>query len=65
MSKQFYTVIPSYEQVDCFGSYNKNDPLCAKHCALRIRCAIEQDHNIRMEMLEELVASEDLIGRNQ
>ena len=62
MSRNFYAVVSSYDQVDCFGSYNKNNPLCAKHCALRLRCAIEQDYNLRSELIEELVSYEDVIG---
>ena len=65
MSRNFYAVVSSYEQVDCFGSFNKNNPLCAKHCALSIRCAIEQDQNLRTELIEELVSSEDVLGRMQ
>ena len=65
MSKNFYVMISSSEQLDCFGTYNKNNPLCAKHCALRLRCAIEQDQNLRTELIEELVSSEDVMGRMQ
>jgi hypothetical protein len=46
------------DQLNCLGDYNKNNPLCAKHCVLRLRCAIEQDQNVRMELLEELIASD-------
>ena len=65
MSSNIYAIITSGEQMDCFGDYNKNNPLCAKHCARRISCVIEQDHNIRTEILEELVSSEDGIGKIQ
>lgn len=50
---------------DCFGQYNTRDPLCLKHCVLRLRCAIEQDHNLRTEMIEELVASDGELGKVQ
>jgi hypothetical protein len=65
MSRNFYAVVSSYDHVDCFGTYNKNNPLCAKHCALRIRCAIEQDQNLRTELIDELVGFEDVMGRMQ
>jgi hypothetical protein len=65
MSRNFYAVVSSHDHVDCFGSYNKNNPLCAKHCALRIRCAIEQDQNLRTELIDELVGFEDVMGRMQ
>lgn len=48
------------EQFNCFGDYTKTNPLCAKHCALRLRCAIEQDQNMRMELLEDLISSEEM-----
>jgi hypothetical protein len=48
------------EQLNCFGDYTKTNPLCAKHCALRLRCAIEQGQHMQMELLEELIDSEAL-----
>jgi hypothetical protein len=48
------------DQLDCFGDYTKNNPLCAKHCALRLRCVIEQNHNIRMEVLADLATAESM-----
>lgn len=58
MNNIVYTVIPIIENEECFGEYNKNDPLCSNYCALRLRCAIEQDNNIRNELLEELFTSD-------
>lgn len=47
------------EQLDCFGDYNKTNQLCSNHCVLRLRCAIEQEQNMRMELLEDLIASDN------
>jgi hypothetical protein len=47
-------------EMNCFGDYAKSDPLCTRHCVLRLRCAIEQDQNMRMELLEDLMASDAL-----
>jgi hypothetical protein len=58
MNDIVYTVISTIEQAECFGDYDKNNPLCSNHCVLRLRCAIEQDSNMRGELLEELFASE-------
>lgn len=58
MNNIVYTVISTIEQAECFGDYDKNNPLCSNHCALRLRCAIEQDNNMRSELLEELIDSE-------
>ncbi len=49
----------------CFGSYAKNDPICKKLCALNLRCAIEQDQSQRMEIIEDLVASDGLFIKVQ
>ena len=48
------------EELDCFGEFTKSSPLCAQHCVLRLRCVIEQDHNIRMEVLADLATAEDM-----
>lgn len=58
MNNIAYTVISTIEQEECFGGYDKHNPLCSNHCALRLRCAIEQDNTMRSELLEELFASE-------
>ncbi|KJS32134.1 MAG: hypothetical protein VR64_08495 [Desulfatitalea sp. BRH_c12] len=58
--------VPAFiELLDCFGDYSKTNPLCAKHCVLRLRCAIEQDQNIRMELLSDYALSEGSIFNNQ
>ena len=43
---------------DCFGEFNSANRLCAKHCVLRLRCAIEQHQNLRIELIEDLVSAE-------
>lgn len=65
MSINLFAVITSNESLDCFGDFNKSNPLCAKYCILRLRCAIEQDHNLRSALLEELVASENVVDKMQ
>lgn len=58
MSEKLSMINPSEERLDCFGDYNSNDPVCAKHCAIKLRCAVEQNNNMRIEILEDLMASE-------
>ncbi len=53
------------DQFDCFGDYDRSSALCAKHCALRIRCAIEQEQNIKLELLSDLAIADDMIGTIQ
>jgi hypothetical protein len=45
------------EYLGCFGNFILVDPICRNKCALRLRCAIEQDQNTRMEVMAEMVAS--------
>lgn len=38
----------------CFGRFQSEDPICGRHCAIRILCAIERDQEIYLEIFEEL-----------
>jgi hypothetical protein len=49
----------------CFGSFESEDPVCKKLCAINLRCIIERDQNMRMEILEDLVASNDIFIKMQ
>ena len=44
----------------CFGEFQREEPICRRHCALRLRCAIESAHNVRMEILEEMVLTDQM-----
>jgi hypothetical protein len=46
------------QYLGCFGSYSALDTICQQKCALNLQCAIEKDHNSRMELLEDLIASD-------
>jgi len=43
----------------CFGSFQADDPICRQYCAIRIRCAIERDQAILLEVLEEPAVGDD------
>ena len=58
MKRQQASVPILLEHLDCFGDFSKTNPLCAKHCVLRLRCAIEQDFAVRMEVMAELATAE-------
>jgi hypothetical protein len=49
----------------CFGSFNAENNVCLKHCVLSLRCAIEKDEQMRMELLEDLVSSDGVILKMQ
>lgn len=53
------------DYLGCFGGFNSNDAVCKKYCALNLRCAIEQEQNARIELLEELVSDNPLCLRDQ
>ncbi len=48
------------DHVGCFGNFNVDSPICKKLCVLNISCAVERTHNERMEILEDLVSSDDM-----
>ena len=48
------------EYIGCFGNFEMEDPVCKNLCALRLKCAIEKDQNVRMELLEEMMANEGM-----
>ena len=58
MSAKLNIIHVSEDLLDCFGDYNNTAPLCNKHCAIKLRCAVEQNNNMRIEILEDLMASE-------
>jgi len=58
-------MLPSKDHLGCFGNFNIEDNVCRKFCALSLRCAIENDQNSRMELLEDLLSAENLNERIQ
>jgi len=38
----------------CFGNFRFEDAVCRKHCAIRLRCAIERDEKMLLEVVEEM-----------
>jgi hypothetical protein len=52
------------DQVGCVGDYDASDDVCAK-CALKLRCLIEYHQNVRMEFIEDIVASNSTFIKTQ
>jgi len=52
------------DQVGCIGDYDAADEVCAK-CALKLRCVIEYNQNVRMEFIEDIVASNSTFIKTQ
>ena len=53
-------LVPVNSHLGCFGEYDATDTICKKFCVLRLRCAIENDQNARMELIEDLMSYEEM-----
>jgi hypothetical protein len=53
------------EHLGCFGEFRMGDSICRNYCALRIRCIIEREHAMRMELIEDLVAADGMLMKIQ
>jgi hypothetical protein len=47
-------------RLGCFGHFRSEDRVCRSHCAVRIRCSIERDQKLVLEVLSEMEMGEDL-----
>ncbi len=65
MKKELNNKIPLDDHLGCFGDFNIEDPVCKKFCALSLRCIIERDQNVRMEILEDLVSPDGMFIKTQ
>ncbi|MBA2881783.1 hypothetical protein HNR65_002114 [Desulfosalsimonas propionicica] len=45
------------DTVECYGRFDIQARICRKYCALRLRCAVEQSQQMRIEQLEDLMNS--------
>ncbi|RJP38456.1 MAG: hypothetical protein C4548_12995 [Desulfobacteraceae bacterium] len=46
--------------LDCYGDFNLADTVCRKYCALRLRCAIEQQEQMRIEQFEDMMSADEI-----
>jgi len=49
------------DSIGCIGEFNPSSEMCNKKCALSLICSIEQEQLSRMEILEDLLYSDDMI----
>jgi hypothetical protein len=56
--------VPS-DDLGCLREFNAEDRMCLKFCALSLRCAIESNHHIRAEIMDELMYLESFSEKNQ
>ena len=65
MQKRIVEIEGIDDQIGCVGEYDPADELCLKHCALKLRCLIEYNRNLRIEVIEDIVASNDTFIKTQ
>jgi len=65
MEKETVYGILDQDDLGCFGDFNSSDPICKQRCALRLRCAIERNQNERLELLDDLMSTEDVFLKIQ
>ena len=61
MTKKIINKISIDDHLGCFGNFNIEDPICKRFCSLSLRCAIENDQNTRLEIIEDLISSDSMI----
>ncbi len=44
----------------CFGDFNAKDKICRKYCALNLRCVIEKDQTVQMEIFEDIMFGNEI-----
>jgi hypothetical protein len=55
----------SFLRLGCFGDFRPADRICRHHCAIRIRCSIERDQKIYLEVYAEMAADDDQLLKFQ
>jgi len=65
MKKESLTQSALDHHIGCFGEFNRSDRVCTACCALRLRCAIEREQSIRMEIIDELVSADQMVVKIQ
>jgi hypothetical protein len=65
MNKEFFDKTSFDDHLGCFGNFNIEDLICKKFCALSLRCAIDRDRDIRLELIEDLMSTDDMLIKIQ
>lgn len=55
--EEIYLRKENEDAVECFARFDIRSRICRKYCALRLRCAIEQSEQMRIDQLEDLMNS--------
>lgn len=65
MKKTLKINVPIDDHVGCFGNFRSRNLICKRLCILSLRCIIEQDQNLRTEIIEELTSPGAVVFRIQ
>lgn len=65
MMEKFYKTDTEDNFVECFGHFNFDNSICRNHCGVRLRCAIEQSEQTRMEQMEDWMAVQEMPSKIQ
>ncbi|MEE8430470.1 MAG: hypothetical protein V3S16_04405 [Candidatus Desulfatibia sp.] len=65
MKKEFVNKTSINDHLGCFGNFNLEDSICKKFCALSLRCAIDRERDIRLELMEDLMSSDCMLIKIQ
>lgn len=53
------------DTVDCYGRFDFKASLCRKLCAVRLRCAVEQSEQLKIEQLEDMISAYEITSKIQ
>ena len=44
--------------MSCFGNFDNGNKVCSSRCVICLKCIIERDRNIKVEIIEEMMAAD-------
>jgi len=65
MMDNTYKNLSAENYIECFGHFDLDHAICRKYCAVRLRCAVEQGEQTRMEQLEDWMAVQEMPSKIQ
>lgn len=63
--KQLFNDNEYMDTVDCYGRFDFSAALCRKFCAVRLRCAVEQSEQLKIEQLEDMISAYEVTQKIQ
>ncbi|MFO8113128.1 MAG: hypothetical protein R6T92_11535 [Desulfosalsimonadaceae bacterium] len=63
--EQLFTEDEYTDMVDCYGRFDFSATICRKFCAVRLRCAVEQSEQLKIEQLEDMIGAYEISQKIQ